>query len=69
MLSLGRIRADRGAVDLQTLEPSSVPDKTLITIFVDLEIAQRETGSHRRTPRRVFDREAGDRRLRAGHGK
>jgi hypothetical protein len=38
MLSLGRIRADRGAVDLQTLEPSSVPDKTLITIFVDLEI-------------------------------
>ena len=37
VLPLGRIRADLGAVDLQTLEPSSVPDKTLITIFVDLE--------------------------------
>lgn len=38
MLPLGRIRADPGAVDLQTLERSRVPDKTLITFFVDLEI-------------------------------
>ena len=38
MLRSGRIRADLGAVDLQTLEPSRVPDKTLITFFVDLEI-------------------------------
>lgn len=38
VLSLGRIRADHDAVDLQTLEPSSVLDKTLITFFVDLEI-------------------------------
>jgi len=35
---LGRIRADLGAVDLQTLEPSRVPDKTLITFFVELEL-------------------------------
>ncbi len=38
VLPLGRIRADLGAVDLQTLEPSRVPDKTLITFFVDLGI-------------------------------
>lgn len=33
---LSRIRADLGAVDLQTLDRSRVPDKTLITFFVDL---------------------------------
>jgi hypothetical protein len=33
----GRIRADPGAVDLQTLERFSSRDKTLITFFVDLE--------------------------------
>lgn len=38
VLPLGRIRADPGAVDLQTLERSRVPDKTLITFFVDLEL-------------------------------
>lgn len=37
VLSLGRIRADHDAVDLQTLEPSRVLDKTLITFFVDLD--------------------------------
>jgi hypothetical protein len=35
---LGRIRADLGAVDLQTLDPSRVLDKTLITFFVDLDV-------------------------------
>jgi len=33
----GRIRADPGAVDLQTLERFSSLDKTLITFFVDLD--------------------------------
>jgi hypothetical protein len=33
----GRIRADPGAVDLQTLERFSSFDKSLITIFVDLD--------------------------------
>lgn len=51
VLPLGRIRADRGAVDLQTLEPSSAADKTLITIFVDLETRRViVVGPIRRTP-------------------
>jgi hypothetical protein len=33
----GRIRADPGAVDLQTLDRFSSFDKSLITIFVDLD--------------------------------
>ena len=37
-LPLGRIRADRGAVDLPTLDLCGVRDKTLITFFVDLEL-------------------------------
>jgi hypothetical protein len=34
----GRIRADPGAVDLQTLDRFSFFDKTLITNFVDLDV-------------------------------
>jgi hypothetical protein len=40
----GRIRADLGDVDLQTLDRFSALDKTLITIFFDLDLAAARPG-------------------------